>query len=179
MDIFWCRSTFHWQNSSFFNAKLLISCVPMGLIWVKKSDMVLLFCLRISIWHARCDKNPLATYQSQLGRDSPHLRNGLYQKTAVFQFFALFDFGHPKWPPNGKIWTRVVRGPCQAMSGDGFGLWGQWPRYSRFGAILKSLKNALFSLKLKYLRYRELPIGHFWCGEYHTPGLLGAKKSGG
>ena len=93
-----------------FNAKLLISCVPMDLIWVKKTAMVLLFCLRISVWHARCDKNPLATYQSQLGRDSPHLRNGLYWKMAVFQFFAFYDFGHPKWPPNGKIWTRVVIG---------------------------------------------------------------------
>ena len=151
----------------------------MGLIWVENSAMVLIYCPVIWIWHARCHKNPLATYWSPLGRDSPHLRNWLYWKTAIFQFFAFYDFGHPKWPPNGKIWTRVVRGPCQAMSGDGFGLWGQWSRCNCFGAILKSLKNALFSLKLKYLQYRDLPISHFLCGQYHTPGLLGAKKSGG
>ena len=74
------------------------------------SAMVLIYCPRISIWHARCHKNPLGTYWSPLGRDSPHLRNWLYWKTAVVQFFAFYDFGHPKWPPNGKIWTRVVIG---------------------------------------------------------------------
>ena len=93
-----------------FTAKIWIFWLPMGLIWVKNSAMVLIYCPIISIWHARCDKNPLATYQSRLGRDSTHLRNGLYWKTAVFQFFAFYDFGHPKWPPNGKIWTWVVIG---------------------------------------------------------------------
>ena len=93
-----------------FTAKIWIFWVPMGLIWVKNSAMVLIYCPIISIWHARCDKNPLATYQSQLERDLPHLRNGLYWKTDVFQFFAFYDFGHPKWPPNGKIWTWVVIG---------------------------------------------------------------------
>ena len=98
--------------SAFFAcaAKLWISCAPMGQKWVENSAMVLIFCPIISIWHARCDKNPLATYQSRLRRDSTHLRNGLYWKTAVFQFFAFYDFCHPKWPPNGKIWTWVVIG---------------------------------------------------------------------
>ena len=100
----WLHSFLEWLNIS------PAAAGAMGLIWVKNSAMVLIYCPIISIWHARCDKNPLATYQSRLGRDSTHLRNGLYWKTAVFQFFAFYDFGHPKWPPNGKKWTWVVIG---------------------------------------------------------------------
>ena len=79
-----------------FYCKIMDFLRSHGLIWVEKGAMVLIFSPRISISHARCDKNPLAAYQSHLGRDSTHERNGLYWKTAVFQFFAFYDFGHPK-----------------------------------------------------------------------------------
>ena len=70
----------------------------MGQKWVENSAMVLIFCPNISIWHARCDKNPLATYQSQLGRDLPRLRNGLYQKTAIYSFLHFTTLDTPNGP---------------------------------------------------------------------------------
>ena len=151
----------------------------MGLIRVKISAMVLIYCPKRSTWHARCHKNPLATYWSLLGGDSTHLRNGPLQKWLFFSFLCFMTLAASNEPQMERYGPGLLEVMCQAMSGDDFGLWGQRPRYSCFGAILKSLKNAQFSLKLKYLRYRELPIGHFLCGQYHTPGLLGAKKSGG
>ena len=44
-----------------FDLKSMVFSAPMGLIWVEKGAVVLIFSLKVSISHDRCDKNPLAT----------------------------------------------------------------------------------------------------------------------
>ena len=94
----------------------------MGLIRVEISAIVLIYCPIISTWHARYDKNPLAIYQSQLGRDSTHLRNGPLQKWLFFSFLCFMTLAASNEPQMERYGPGLLEVMCQAMSGDDFGL---------------------------------------------------------